>query len=501
MKKIIAAALCAVSAGIVLNEHQVHACTTLLVGKDATSDGSTIIARNEDEGVSWAKHFVVHQATNDGPTHYVSKGTGFTINLPAKQKRWTATPDWTPKYGPFSEDGVNSSNVAMSATETGDSNSTVQKDDPWVKNGISEDSMINVVLPFINSPRQGVERLGEIVNKYGANSGAVGGIIFSNKNSIWYMEIGSGHQWVAERVPNNEYAVIPNTLVIGNINWNDHKDFMYSPTLKSFLKKNHLWNGQGQFNWAKTFGPNPNSPVNKTYNWPRMWLGQHILTPSDKQSITSTNFKLFMKPDRKVTLPMVKEVLSSYYQGTQYNDRGKMVGPYRPIGCAMEVESHIIQMRQNEPYALTPIQWLCMATPVTGVYIPFFTDINNTPAAYQKGTDQFTPGSAYWTYELTWDLSNAYLNPKTGFNQTFSKYIAPVRDKVQNQLYTNVNKVDTDVRANGYTGSQLSEFLTQQNADNANYALGQYNSLNTQLLTNLGNDTPFMNWSGNHPNA
>ena len=52
-------------------------------------------------------------------------------------------------------------------------------------------------------------------------------------------------------------------------------------------------------------------------------------------------------------------------------------------------------MRQNMPDSITPVQWLCMATPVTGVYVPFYPDINNTPASYQKGTDKFTGDSAY----------------------------------------------------------------------------------------------------------
>ena len=54
----------------------VKACTTVVVGKKATTDGSTLIARNEDVG-AWSKHFYVHQATSNGPTTYVSEDNGF----------------------------------------------------------------------------------------------------------------------------------------------------------------------------------------------------------------------------------------------------------------------------------------------------------------------------------------------------------------------------------------------------------------------------------------
>lgn len=101
----------------------------------------------------------------NGPTQYTSKGNGFSISLPAQAQRWTITPDWDPSSGDFSEDEVNSLNVVMSATETASTNKTVLKYDPFVKKGISEDSMVNVVLPYIKSPRKGVQRLGEIVSQ------------------------------------------------------------------------------------------------------------------------------------------------------------------------------------------------------------------------------------------------------------------------------------------------------------------------------------------------
>ena len=101
----------------------------------------------------------------NGPTQYASKGNGFSISLPAQAQRWTITPDWDPSSGDFSEDEVNSLNVVMSATETASPNKTVLKYDPFVKKGISEDSMVNVVLPYIKSPCKGVQRLGEIVSQ------------------------------------------------------------------------------------------------------------------------------------------------------------------------------------------------------------------------------------------------------------------------------------------------------------------------------------------------
>ncbi|GAY72353.1 dipeptidase [Lentilactobacillus kosonis] len=124
--------------------------------ENASTDGSTIIARNEDARTAWTKRFVVTPSTSNGVTSYVSKGNKFSITLPEEQQRYTSTPDWTDNDGTFGEDGINQSNVSMSATESATANKKVLRADPFIKNGISEDSMLDVVLPFIHSAKEGV---------------------------------------------------------------------------------------------------------------------------------------------------------------------------------------------------------------------------------------------------------------------------------------------------------------------------------------------------------
>ena len=449
------------------------ACTTVLVGKKASKDGSTMIARNEDVDTAWAKHFVVHQATNNGPTQYVSKDNGFTIDLPSQALRYTSTPDWQQKDGQdqFGEDGINSDNVAMSATESGTTNKKAQKADPFVKDGISETSMLDVVLPYVHSAKEGVKYLGHIVETKG--SAENNGVIFSDKNSIWYMEIGAGHEWAAVRVPDDKYAVIPNQTMIGTLNLKDSKNYLASPGLAKFVKKHHLSGYQnGKVNFAKAFGTN--GKEDSTYNRPRVWDGQRILTPSKKQSITQKHFTMFMKPDKKITVAKVGQVLSSHFNNTKYDVNGKWTGGYRPINVPTDVESHILQIRNNVPSDIAGIQWLAMASPATSVYVPFFTNVNNTPTQYQKGTDTPDNSSAYWTYKDTKVLTDPYKN------KLVKKDVIPVQKRVNEQLRTNLKQADQ--RAQSLSGDALTEFLTQQNQKNADYAQKQFNKLNQKLI-------------------
>ena len=109
------------------------ACTTILIGKSASYDGSTIVARNEDSpnGQFEPKRLtVVHP--EDQPRTYTSTASHLTIELPDDPMRYTAVPDAIPGHGPWAAAGFNERNVGMSATETITSNPRVLGADPLV---------------------------------------------------------------------------------------------------------------------------------------------------------------------------------------------------------------------------------------------------------------------------------------------------------------------------------------------------------------------------------
>lgn len=456
------------------------ACTTVLVGKDVSKDGSTLIARNEDVSTAWAKHFIVHQATSNGPTQYVSKDNNFTVSLPSQAQRYTSTPDWQQIDGQnqFGEDGINDHNVAMSSTESGTTNKKAQKADPFVKNGLEEASMLDVVLPYIASAKQGVEYLGNIINNEG--SAENNGVIFSDNNSIWYMEIVSGHQWAAVRVPDNKYAVIPNQTMIGKLNLKDSDNYLASPGIKSFVKK-HKLNGYNQKSLDVALAFGTNSKMDQAYNRPRVWDGQRILTPSKKQSITTKRFSMFMKPDHKIGIPQIEKVLSSHFNNTKYDSNGKWVGGYRPINVPTDVESHILQIRNNVPSSIAGIQWLAMASPATSAYIPFYTNIKDTPDQYKIGTDEPDTKSAYWTYKMTRVLTDPYKN------LLINKDVVPAQKIVNNQL--TINLATSDKHAQSLTGDDLVNYLTEQNQTNADYAQKEFKILNQRLVKDATTQT------------
>ena len=76
-----------------------------------------------------------------------------------------------------------------------------------VKNGIGEEDIVTITLPYIKSAREGVLRLGKLLEKYGTYE--KNGIGFQDKDEIWWLETIGGHHFIAVRIPDDHYAIIP----------------------------------------------------------------------------------------------------------------------------------------------------------------------------------------------------------------------------------------------------------------------------------------------------
>ena len=193
------------------------ACTTILVGKDASYDGSTIIARNEDSanGEFCPKRFIVVKP-DEQPRHYKSVLSHVEVDLPDEPLQYTAVPNADLKEGIWGEAGVNEANVAMSATETLTTNERVLGADPFVELASQGQRKARTAtsgsarryrrkrtsLPSCRTSRPPVKAYGvsgALLEQYGTYE--MNGVAFSDVDEIWWLETVGGHHWVAKRVP------------------------------------------------------------------------------------------------------------------------------------------------------------------------------------------------------------------------------------------------------------------------------------------------------------
>lgn len=378
---------------------QAMACTTILVGNQATTDGSFIAARNEDYSANNAKHMVIHPAAHNQHGVFKSHGNDFTYPLPKEALSYTAIHDFVTQDKSMGEAGFNSAGVGMTATETIYNGQPALKADPYVeKTGITEDAIQTVVLPRIHSAREGVELLGKIIEQQGAGEGF--GVAFVDQHDLWYLETGSGHQWMATRLPADKYFVSANQGRLRQYDPKDTANYLGSPTLISFAEQHGLYSSKdGAFDFHKAYSQDVDNDV--TYNYPRVWTLQHMFNPQLKTTITDgKNFPVFLTPAKKISIADVEQALRNHYQGTAHDPyaNNNPKEPYRPISVFRTQESHILQVRPNLPKAIGEVEYVAFGMSALSVYVPYYQGIEHYLPGYDKGSDQASDDSVNWKF-------------------------------------------------------------------------------------------------------
>lgn len=409
-------------------------CTTILVGKKASYDGSTMIARNDDSGAGHytSKKFVVIHPEEQQRT-YKTVISHLTIELPDNPMRYTAVPNAEKGEGIWAASGVNAAQVGMTATETITSNPRVLGADPLVvyqpaedgkeevPGGIGEEDLVYLVLPYIKSAREGVRRLGSLLEQYGTYE--MNGIAFQDHDEIWWLETIGGHHWMAVKVPDDHYVAMPNQLGIDHFDFADalgeQKEYMCSPDLKEFVEKYHLdLSMDGNFNPRDAFGSHDDS--DRVYNTPRAWFMERYLNPHTKKwdgpdadyTPVSDDIPWMMVPEKKITVEDVKYVLSSHYQGTPYDPYAAYgdkawKGAYRSIGVNRTDFLSVIQMRPDHTGDNGILQWIAFASNAFNVLVPFYTDVETTPDYLSNTTGAVSTDNFYWASRMVAAMADA----------------------------------------------------------------------------------------------
>ena len=397
-------------------------CTTILVGKNASYDGSTMIARNDDScsGRFTPKKFVVVHP-EEQQKHYKSVISHVEIPLPEHPMRYTSMPNALEGEGIWAASGVNEAHVGMTATETITSNPRVLGADPLVEGGIGEEDIVYLVLPYIHSAREGVQRLGSLLEQYGTYE--MNGIAFQDQDEIWWLETIGGHHWIARKVPDDVYVVMPNQLGIDAFDLEDafgaQKEHLCSADMREFIRKYHLDLSQdGVLNPRDAFGSHDDA--DHVYNTPRAWFMERYLNPTNwnwdgpdaDYTPVSDDLPWCMVPEKKITVEDVKYVLSSHFQGTPYDPYAAygdktMKGAYRSIGINRNDFVSVIQMRPDQKKYHSAIEWVAFASNAFNVLAPFYADVEETPDYLSNTTAEVSTDNFYWCSRMIAAMADA----------------------------------------------------------------------------------------------
>ena len=227
---------------------------------------------------------------------------------------------------------------------------------------------------------------------------------FVDDKEIWYLETGTGHQWLAQRTPKDTYFASGNQ---GRLQAYDPKspDFLASKNLVQWATENGFYDPKkdGEFNFSKAY--TRDDERDRDYNDPRVWQIQKMLNPSLEQKVgDGRNFPVYLKPEKKITVDDLKAIMRDHYQTGELQSHDPYTKglrgdePYRPISVFRTYEAHVMQVRPWLPDEIGAVTYVAMGMADLSVFVPYYHGLNAYPAHYGQGTDKADSESLYWKY-------------------------------------------------------------------------------------------------------
>ncbi|MBS9778183.1 MAG: C69 family dipeptidase [Gammaproteobacteria bacterium] len=383
-------------------------CTTILVGQSMMADNSMIVARSADSNALISRHLKIYKATDNGPEEFKALDSPFQCKLPQKALGYTSI-ERCVLPGHWGSAGFNTANVGMSATESIFTNEKALEADPFKEDGVAENSVFNIVLPYISTAREGIERLGQLIEEHGTAQSF--GIAFVDSKEIWYLESAGGHRWLAARIPDDMYFVTANQGRLRDYNPEDTENFMASEDLIEFAIANKLYNpDHGKFDFHEAYSREV--LLDTTYNYPRVWGIQKMLSPSISSDVSKNTFPVFAQSDSTLTLSDIRTVLRFHYQGTEHDPyaNNNPDEPYRPVSIFRTAQTHILHVRPELPLEISQVNYINLGMATLGVYIPFYHGMEDYLEAYTIGDQNCSDDSAYWKFRKVQTLGMTNYN-------------------------------------------------------------------------------------------
>lgn len=411
-----------ISAQVVDNEQEFDGanCTSIMVGKKASADGSVIVSHTCDGRYRTWMTIEPAQNHKPGTMHKVFKGTMHTAFPTDTQgvKFAGEIPQVAHTYA-----YLNTAYPCLNEKQLAIGETTFSGPDTLVnsKGMFLIEELERVALMRCATAREAVKLIGSLVQQYGYGDGGEC-ITIADKKEIWQMEIlGEGPEkiggvWAAQRIPDDHVGVSANIPRIGKMQRDNPEYFMASDNVEEVALKYGLWDGKEPFVFWKAFN---SSYANGKNFREREFFILNALAPSLKLSMEMAELPFSVKPDSNVNVLKVIELFRSTYEGTDMdmlknlkivkkvkNEDGTFrndtipspVGnPWmttnalntynflsdnavtfqRTVSVAWCSYSHVIQLRDWLPDAIGGVCWISVDNPAESPRIPIFCGTAN----------------------------------------------------------------------------------------------------------------------------
>ena len=398
----------------------VPACTNLIVGKNASADGSTIVSYSADSYGLFGELY--HY-----PAGTYKKGTLMNIY------------EWdTGKYLGQIEQARQTYNVIGNMNEfqvtIGETTFGGRPELVDTTGVIDYGSLIYLGLQRSRTAREAIRIMTDLVEEYGYYSSGESFTI-ADPNEVWIMEmIGKGPGvrgavWVAVRVPDDCISAHANQSRIRQFDMGDKENCIYSPDVISFAREKGYFTGVNKdFSFADAYSPNDFGMLR--YCEARVWSFFNMFTDRGEEFLpyikgeSSTPMPLYVKPNRKISVQDIKNAMRDHYEGTPLDlsqDFG--AGPYhtpyrlspldfevdgqkyfneRPISTQQTGFVFVAQMRNDLPDAVGGVLWFGVDDANMTVFTPVYCCADEVPVCYSRvdGADYitFSWNSSFWIF-------------------------------------------------------------------------------------------------------
>lgn len=486
-------------------------CTSLLAGREATVDGSTMTSHSCDSGTdrTWIK-------LEPNQTH--PAGAVDTIWLEPKRTTGPDDPDrmWagtipqaaeTYKFMDTAYPAMNEHQLAIGETTTGGKRELRSRDGL-----IDAPELYRLILERARTAREAIRIADELTSEFGYNDWGEC-FTFADPEEVWFFEIlgpGAGKigaVWAAVRIPDDEIAVSANSHRILELDLDDEENYMASDNIHSLAEEMGWWDsGTGEpFQFAYAYADRTS-----LYSRRREWRALSLLAPSLGLDANAENFPLSVKPDEKVTVPALLNIFRDYYEGTPYDmtrrltvegsdgkaykspvanpfmnaDTRALLGVDRERTIASPTATYltITQSRSWLPDAIGGVVWLGYDNPATTPHLPFYIGIDQMPESYMvDGRREFSRECAWWAYRRASKLSYFRFQDMKGA-------LEAVWMPMEDELFARQAEIEAEALALfNQDPARAMAYLTEYSHGWADRAMDRYWTLGDELWVRYNN--------------
>ncbi len=435
-----------------------ESCTSIMVGKLASTDGSVMTSHTCDGGYrTWVEMVPAadHKAGSMRPVYWGKMHTQTSKDMYKVSKKGEIPQvKHTYAFLNTSYPCLNEKQLAI-----GETTITGRRELHNDKGLFVIEELQAIALERCSTAREAIRVMGELAEKYGYGDWGEC-LTIADPKEVWHFEItGAGKEevgalWAAQRIPDDHVGISANIPRISTIDFEDKDHFMTSANLREKAKKLGFWDGKEPFKFYKVISKGKPFSIREFYVL-------STLAPSLNLSYDAEELPFSVKPEHKISPQEVMRYYRETYEGTPWDmTKGLMVTkklrnrdgssrdtlvkspvaqPWmssdlitllntlrpdvikrqRTVAVSWCAYSHIIQCRDWLPDEIGAVAWFSMDNPGESPRVPIFSGITRLPKSFGVcGQLSYRDDAALWTYRRTnrlaqvnWAKGRALIEP------------------------------------------------------------------------------------------